>query len=89
MDPYCLYSLVSLRSILLHISETYSCPLQCCGLLCEYTIVYLHVDRYLCCFHLLTIVNKGYGDISVHILGRLKLSFLFGVRIGERNRVYT
>ena len=34
-------------------------------------------------------MNKGYCDFSVNVLGRPRLSFLFGVYIGERNRVYT
>ena len=34
-------------------------------------------------------MNKGYGDISVNVLGRPRLSFLFGVYIGERNSIYT
>ena len=49
----------------------------------------LHTDRYLGCFHFFTIMNKGYGDISVNVLGRPRLSFLFGVYIGERNSIYT
>lgn len=74
---------MSVRSILLHISEVYSFPLQCDGLLCEYTIVYLHIDRHLGCFHFLTFMNKAVVTFLCMSFGGLKLSFLFGMYWGK------
>lgn len=74
--------------MLLRVSETYCFPWQCGGFIRECTITYTLIDIGVVSTFF-TIMNKGYGDISVNVWKTLSSHFYLVYILGKGSSIYT